>query len=53
VIIGSYPREFETRFIAAIVLRSRDQTLLDEAAAEVEALAQRLSPRDRQPSVWT
>jgi molybdopterin-biosynthesis enzyme MoeA-like protein len=53
VIIGSYPREFETRFTAAVVLRSRDQALLDQAAAEVEALAMRLSSGERQTNVWT
>jgi molybdenum cofactor synthesis domain-containing protein len=42
VVIGCYPRQTETGFCATIVLRSRDQAALGAAAAEVNALAERL-----------
>jgi molybdenum cofactor synthesis domain-containing protein len=42
VTIGCYPRQTEAGFCATIVVRSRDQAALAEAAAEVNALAERL-----------
>jgi molybdenum cofactor synthesis domain-containing protein len=42
VTIGCYPRQTETGFRATIVVRSRDQAALAAAAAEVNALAERL-----------
>jgi molybdenum cofactor synthesis domain-containing protein len=39
VVIGSYPFEEGGRFGAHIVLRSRNEALLDQATAEVEAMA--------------
>jgi molybdenum cofactor synthesis domain-containing protein len=42
VTIGCYPRQTETGFCATIVVRSRDQAALAAAAAEVNALAERL-----------
>jgi molybdenum cofactor synthesis domain-containing protein len=42
VMIGCYPRHTETGFCATIVVRSRDQAALAAAAAEVNALAERL-----------
>ena len=42
VMIGCYPRQTETGFHATIVVRSRDQAALGAAAAEVNALAERL-----------
>ncbi len=42
VIIGCYPRQAGDRFCASVVLRSRDAALLEAAAAEVQALADRL-----------
>ncbi|EAU42345.1 hypothetical protein FP2506_05886 [Fulvimarina pelagi HTCC2506] len=38
VSIGSYPRFAEGRYTTEIVIRSRDETLLDEAEAAVKAL---------------
>lgn len=53
VIIGSYPKELPgSRFAADIVLRSRDEDTLEKAAAEVEALRQRLDGGEA-PRKWT
>jgi len=41
VTIGCYPRQEGKRFCATVVLRSRDQAMLDAAAAEIHALAVR------------
>ena len=43
VIIGSYPFEGRSGFAATIVLRSRDDTALQAAAAEVRAMAETLT----------
>jgi molybdenum cofactor synthesis domain-containing protein len=42
VAIGCYPRQTEKGYCATIVVRSRDQAALAAAAAEVNALAERL-----------
>jgi molybdenum cofactor synthesis domain-containing protein len=44
VMIGCYPRQVDSRFCATVVVRSRDSAMLDAAAAEVRALADRLVP---------
>ena len=41
VVIGCYPRQQGKRFCATVVLRARDRTLLDAAAVEVHAMAER------------
>lgn len=52
VVIGSYPREEGGRFFSQIVLRSRDEAALKSAAAEVEAMAERLAEGGKAPA-WT
>lgn len=42
VIIGSYPFESPVGFAAKLVLRSRERDALDQAEAEVKAMAQKL-----------
>ncbi|MGE0212743.1 MAG: competence/damage-inducible protein A [Parvibaculaceae bacterium] len=53
VVIGSYPKELPgSRFAADIVLRSRDETALSQAASEVDALRRRLDGGEA-PTKWT
>jgi len=52
VVIGSYPFEEDGRFGSNIVLRSRDETSLNAAATEVDALAVTLTGTDL-PPLWS
>jgi molybdenum cofactor synthesis domain-containing protein len=52
VVIGSYPFESPTGYATNLILRARDLPALDEAFAEVEALAQSLTDQGKARG-WT